>query len=368
MIPFLDFAAINSEYRAALIDSVARVIDSGQYILGEKVAEFEREFGAAIGTRHAIGVGNGFDALALILRAYLELGRMQDGDEVLVPSNTYIASILAVTQNRLVPVLVEPDLNTYNIDPRLIEAKITRRTRAILTVHLYGRIAYSAEMQAIADRHGLAIIEDAAQAHGATAADGRKAGNLGNAAGFSLYPSKPLGAVGGDAGIITTNDDELASFLRALRNYGSQKKYHNVIRGVNSRLDEIQAAMLLVKLAYMEEQTAVRRRISKRYRSEIVNPAITLPVVSDEASHVWHLFVTRTEERHALERHLATAGVGSLIHYPVPPHQQPALQDLLGGSYPVSERIHSTVLSIPLHHRLRDAEVDAIVEACNSFE
>ena len=366
MIPFLEFARLNAAYRQELLDAVAGVIDAGHYILGEKVAEFEQQFARYSGAAHAIGVGNGFDALALILRAYRELGVMKAGDEVLIASNAYIAPMLATTQNGLVPVLVEPDIGTYNIDAALVEASITSRTKAILVVHLYGQLAYSAQLQAIADKHGLKIVEDAAQAHGA-AYKGRKAGNLGDACGFSLYPSKPLGAVGGDAGVVTTDDGELAGIVAAMRNYGSKEKYRNTYQGVNSRLDEIQAAMLLVKLKYLDKTNAVRRAIARRYRTEINNPLIILPSVSAEESHVWHLFVTRTRERDAFSKHLADRGVGSLIHYPIPPHKQPAYAELSDKSYPLSEEIHDTVLSIPLHHLLTDAEVDAIIDACNSF-
>lgn len=366
MIPFLEFAKLNTPYKNELMDAVSDVIDTGYYILGGKVTEFENAFAEYCGTKHAIGVGNGLDALTLIIRGYKELGVMKEGDEVLVPSNTYIASILAITENRLVPVLVEPDLATFNIDPSLLEAKITPKTKAILTVHLYGQVAYSETMQKIADKHGLKIIEDSAQAHGAEYA-AKKTGNLGDASGFSLYPSKPLGAVGGDAGIVTTNDDKLAEVVRAIRNYGSEKKYHNLYQGVNSRLDEIQAAMLLVKLRHLDHENAFRRAIAKRYREEIKNPKIILPTTNDEASHVWHLFVTRTEHRDAFQKHLTDNSVGSLIHYPIPPHKQPAYKEWNNDSYPISETIHETVLSLPLHNALTDAEVATIVAVCNSY-
>ena len=366
VIPFIDFAQVNAAHKQELVEAVAEVIDSGRYILGEKVAEFEKQFAAYCGTRNAIGVGNGLDALTLILRAYIELGAMHPGDEILVPSNTYIATILSVIHSGLVPVLVEPDIRTFNIDPKLVEARITPRTKAVVPVHLYGQVAYSAELQAIADRHGLKVVEDAAQAHGAVHG-GRRAGSLGDASGFSLYPSKPLGAAGGDAGVVTTNDDQLAIAIRALRNYGSLEKYHNVYQGVNSRLDEIHAAMLLIKLRYLDETNSIRRRIAGQYRSGIANERILLPSVGDEQSHVWHLFVTRTHERDAFMQHLANRGVGSLIHYPIAPHKQPALKGLATDSHPISEAIHATVLSLPLHHLLGDDEVDAVIAACNSF-
>lgn len=366
-IPFLEFAKLNQPYKAELLDAVSEVIDRGHYILGERVLQFESEFAEFCGTKHAIGVGNGLDALTLIIRGYKELGLMSEGDEVIVPSNTYIASILAVTENRLVPVLVEPDLDTYNIDPKKIEAAITKKTKAILIVHLYGQIAYTDELAEIAKKHGLKIIEDSAQSHGAVY-KGKKAGNLGDASGFSLYPSKPLGAVGGDAGIVTTNDDALATIIRAIRNYGSEKKYHNMYQGVNSRLDEIHAAMLSVKLRHVDEENAYRRRLAERYMKGITNPKVTLPCVAGEsASHVWHLFVTRTDDRDGFQKYLADNGVGSLIHYPIPPHQQPAYKEWNKESYPISEAIHKSVLSLPLHNALTDTDADTIIKVVNAY-
>lgn len=366
MIPFLEFAKLNAPYRDELMQAVSNVIDSGHYVFGEKMVEFEQSFAKYCGVKHAIGVGNGLDAITLIFRAYKELGLMQEGDEVLVPSNTYIASLLSITENRLVPILIEPDFATYNVDPSFLEAKITKKTKAILTVHLYGQVSYSEEMQRIADKYGLKIVEDGAQAHGAMH-HGQKTGGLGAASGFSLYPSKPLGAVGGDAGIITTNDDELARVVQAIRNYGSEQKYHNLYRGVNSRLDEIQAAMLLVKLKHLDEENTYRRKIALRYREQIRNPKLILPSVMDEASHVWHLFVIRTSARDAFQKHLTASGVGSLIHYPIPPHKQPAYEEWGDASYPISEEIHETVLSIPLHNALTEDEVGVIIFACNSY-
>ncbi len=366
MIPFLEFAKLNAPYKKELMDAVSEVIDRGYYILGEKVEEFEKKFAAYCGVAHAVGVGNGLDALTLIFRAYKEMGLMNEGDEVLVPANTYIASILAITENRLVPVLIEPDIATYNIDPSLLEAKITSRTKAILVVHLYGQVGYSDAIQKIADTHGLKIIEDSAQAHGAIY-KGRKTGNLGDVSGFSLYPSKPLGTVGGDAGVVTTNDSDLAAMIRALRNYGSETKYHNTYQGVNSRLDEIHAAMLLSKLTHLDEENTYRRRIANRYLSEINNKKIILPTVSDHEGHVWHLFVTRTNDREAFQKHLSDNGVGSLIHYPIPPHKQPAYKKWNDDSYPITEEIHNTILSLPLHNALTDDEVSIIIDSCNTF-
>ena len=365
-VPFLDFARLNAPYREELLEAVAEVVESGRYILGPKVEAFESEFSSYCGAPHAVGVGNGLDALSLILSAYKELGVLKDGDEVIVPSNTYIATILAVSRSGLVPVLVEPDAKTFLMDAATLEASIGARTKALITVHLYGQIAWSREMQQVAARHGLKTIEDASQAHGA-AWEGKRSGSLADAAGFSLYPSKPLGAVGGDAGVVTTGDSELAAVIRALRNYGSERKYVNVYRGVNSRLDEVQAATLLVKLRHLDASNARRRQIATRYRSEVSNERILLPYATQELAHVWHLFVTRCAQRDRLQSHLESAGVGTLIHYPVPPHKQPAFREWSQLSYPVSEALHETVLSIPVHEMLSEAEVDQVIQACNTF-
>ena len=363
-IPFLDFKDLNAPYKAELLAATSAFIDSGRYVLGEQVAAFEQEFAAYCGTRHAIGTGNGLDALGLIFRAYKQIGVMAEGDEVLVPANTYIASILAVTENRLTPVLVEPDPATLNIDVARLEQHITPRTKSILVVHLYGAIGYGDEMQRIADRHGLKIVEDSAQAHGAIYG-GRRTGNLGHASGFSFYPSKNLGALG-DAGAVTTNDAELARMIAALRNYGSEKKYFNLSQGVNSRLDELQAAYLRIKLKHLDGDNAARRRIAAAYLSGIVNPKLRLPQDSGE-SHVWHLFPVRTADRGAFEAHLRDAGIETLIHYPVPPHKQAAYPDWHGRSYPITEEIHRTIISLPLHPFLADEDVARIVDACNRF-
>lgn len=364
MIPFLNFRDGNAPYRQELIDAVAGVIDSGHYILGEKVAAFENEFSAYCGVKHSIGTGNGLDALTLIFRAYKEMGVMREGDEVLVPANTYIASIIAITENRLKPVLVEPDINTYNIDVNLLEKKITSRTKAILVVHLYGQVGYSDEMQKIADKHGLKIVEDSAQAAGASYR-GRKTGNLGDASGFSFYPSKNLGALG-DAGAVTTRDTKLAEMIRALRNYGSHKKYHNQYVGVNSRLDELQAAILSVKLKHLDAENDRRREIAKMFLGRITNNKLILPRQENDAAHVWHLFVVRTENRDAFQRHLSDNGIGTMIHYPVPPHKQPAYSGWNNESYPITEEIHDTVFSLPLNLGMTSEQALAVIEACNN--
>ena len=364
-IPFLDFAALNTPHKKEFLGVIADVINGGHYILGEKVGDFEKKFSAYCGVKHTIGTGNGLDALTLIIRAYKETGVFKEGDEILVPANTYIASILSITENRLRPILVEPDIATYNIDVGLLEKHITPRTRGVLVVHLYGQVGYSGEMQAIADKHGLKIIEDSAQAHGA-AHNGRKTGGLGDASGFSFYPSKPLGSLG-DAGAVTTDDDTLAEVVRALRNYGSHEKYHNKYQGVNSRLDEIHAAVLLAKLKYLDAENERRRAIAKRYLAEITNEKLILPQSESDESHVWHLFVVRTKEREAFQNYLEGKGIGTLIHYPIPPHQQLAYKEWNGDSYPITEEIHETIVSIPLHSALKEEEVKKIIEACNTF-
>ncbi|MGE8546975.1 MAG: DegT/DnrJ/EryC1/StrS family aminotransferase [Alcaligenes sp.] len=367
MIPFLDFKQLNAELRDELIAACARVIDSGWYINGPEVEAFEAEFARYCGVAHCIGVANGLDALVLVLRAWLQMGRLREGDEVIVPSNTFVASVLAVSQNRLTPVLVEPDPRSFNLCPHRLEQALSDRTRVVLPVHLYGQLA---DMPRIADwarRHGLLVLEDAAQAHGARLG-GRSAGAWGDAAGFSFYPGKNLGAIG-DAGAVVTDDQDLADVLAALRNYGSREKYHNERLGVNSRLDEIQAAMLRVKLRALDRSIEQRRAIAQVYGSRIRNPLIELPVLAMDGpeSHVWHLYVVRTADRDGLQRHLAQAGVGSLVHYPVPPHRQQAYAGAFRDRYPLSEHLHDTVLSLPLGPYLSLAQIDAVVDACNSY-
>ncbi|MEK7857811.1 MAG: DegT/DnrJ/EryC1/StrS family aminotransferase [Elusimicrobiota bacterium] len=357
---------MNAPHRAELIKAFTRVVDSGWYILGKEVSDFETRFARYCGVSHAIGVGNCLDALTLILRGYMELGAMAEGDEVIVPSNTYIASILSISLNRLTPVLVEPDMQTYNLDPEKIEAKLTPRTKAILVVHLYGRSGYSARLQKIADKHGLKLIEDSAQAQGAMH-EGRRTGSLGDACGFSFFPSKNLGALG-DAGAVTTKDAKLAEVVRALRNYGSRVKYENIYRGINSRLDEVQAAILSVKLKHLDGENERRRRLAQRYLKDIDNPALTLPVApTDRASHVWHLFVVRTPRRDAFQRHLLARGIETVIHYPIPPHKQKAYKEWNGRRYPLSEEIHRTAISLPLDISMSPAAARRVVDACNAY-
>ncbi|UUC45480.1 DegT/DnrJ/EryC1/StrS family aminotransferase [Flavobacterium cerinum] len=364
-IPFLDLKKLNKPYETRFKEKLESFLDSGWYILGNEVKTFESGFADYCGVKHCIGVGNGLDALTLILKAYIELGKLQKGDEVLVPANTYIASILAVLQAELVPVMVEPDLATYNINPLEIEKIQTEKTKAILAVHLYGQLADMVPINRIAEKYNLLVIEDAAQAHGATL-NGKKAGNWGHAAGFSFYPGKNLGALG-DAGAVTTNDPELARMLYSLRNYGSEVKYINDHIGYNSRLDEFQAGILNIKLPYADEEGAKRRAIVKRYVSEIRNPKIELPYYDFSENHVFHLFVIRTEDRTQLAAYLNEKGIGTLIHYPVPPHQQKALPQFHGLSFPISEKIHREVLSLPLNSTLTDTEVDYIIQTLNNY-
>lgn len=371
MIPFLDLKNINAQYRQDLIEATTRVIDSGWYIQGNELKAFEADFAAYCGAKHCIGVANGLDALTLTLRAWKELGKLKEDDEVIVPSNTYIASILAITENRLKPVLVEPDEYAYNLCPAKTAAAITSKTKAILAVHLYGQLAPMPELMALADQHGLLVLEDSAQAHGA-AINGKKAGSWGHASGFSFYPGKNLGALG-DAGAVTTSDTELAQTIRALGNYGSHKKYENLYLGVNSRLDEIQAAMLRVKLKYLGEETARRKEIALAYAHGIDNPAMKQPIPVDNStesimeSHVFHLYVVRTQQRQALQEHLNATGIQTLIHYPIPPHQQRAYQDWNQQSFPLTEAIHREVLSLPISPVMTDGEVAAVIDACNAF-
>ena len=366
MIPFLDLKKINAQYQTELKEACARVIDSGWYVLGNEVAEFEKEFATYCETEHCLGVANGLDALVLILRAYIELGVMQKGDEVIVPSNTYIASILAISENGLTPVLVEPDINTFNLDPRLIEQAITEKTKAILTVHLYGQVTGMDEINAIAKTHNLKVIEDCAQAHGALY-KGKKVGGLGDAAGFSFYPGKNLGALG-DGGAVTTNDSELAKAIAALRNYGSHEKYKNLYKGINSRLDEIQAAILRVKLKHLDSETKARQQIATQYLQGINNPLIELPVVEYINAHVWHLFVIRVKERERFMEYLKEHGVQTLIHYPIPPHQQSAYKEWSNRSYPITEAIHQEIVSLPISPVLHSEDATTILKVINDWK
>ncbi|WP_367899373.1 DegT/DnrJ/EryC1/StrS family aminotransferase [Xanthomonas oryzae] len=364
-VPFLDVRAVNARYADELKAAAARVIDSGWYVLGQELAAFEDEFAGYCGTTHAVGVGNGLDALALILRGYRELGVLREGDEIIVPANTFIATFLAISQNHLVLVPVEPDPLTFNLDPVRMEKAIGPRTRAIMAVHLYGQLADMQALQTLAHRYGLLLIEDAAQAHGASA-QGRRAGAFGDAAAFSFFPTKNLGALG-DGGAVTTSDARLAERIRALRNYGSEVKYHHLCQGVNSRLDEMQAAFVRVKLGYLEEEIALRRAVAQRYLQGIDHPLIVLPTLVAEQQHVWHLFVVRSPQRDALQQHLLQQGIHTQIHYPVPPHRQPAYATLGQACLSLSDRLHQEVLSLPMGPALDDAAVAQVIAACQSF-
>ncbi len=371
MIKFLDIKAINDSYEPELSQSIKRVLDSGWYLLGNEVKSFEKEFSEYIGTKHCIGVANGLDALRLILKAFIELGVMHDGDEIIVPANTYIASILAITDNRLTPILVEPDIHTYNIDPFKIEEKITERTKGIMIVHLYGQNAMHQEIQQLVDKYNLKLIEDNAQAGGAYYGQ-KRTGSLGHAAGHSFYPGKNIGCLG-DGGAVTTDDDELAFIIRALANYGSNIKYVNNYQGLNSRLDEIQAAILRTKLPRLNADNQHRREFAQYYLDNIKNPVIVLPLINNNLSiinnqsSVWHLFVIRNIHRDQLQKYMDDKGIQMLIHYPIPPHKQAAFKSWNDLSLPITEQIHNEVVSLPLSPLMNHKEVEEIVKAINSF-
>lgn len=380
MIKFLDLHKTNLPYQTAFQNKMQHFLDKGWFILGDEVKAFESDFAQYCGTKYCIGVGNGLDAMVLIFKAYIELGKLQKGDEVIVPANTYIASILAILQADLVPVLVEPKLETYNLNPDLIAERITSKTKAILAVHLYGQLAEMDKINSIAKQHNLLVVEDAAQAHGAVANSvtvtlsaverqhltSNKAGNLSDAAAFSFYPGKNLGSLG-DSGAITTNDADLAKVIFALRNYGSEQKYYNEFIGINSRLDELQAAFLNVKLPHLDTENQKRKAIVKRYVAEIKNDKIILPYWDESNNHVFHLFVIRTENREDLQDYLKQKNIETLIHYPIPPHQQKALAQWNSLSFPITEKIHREVLSLPLSPVMTEEEVTCVVQILNQY-
>ena len=365
MIKFLDLQKINAQYELELKEAAQRVIDSGWYLLGKELQTFEASYAQFCGTKHCLGVGNGLDALRLIFKAYIELGVMQKGDEIIVPANTYIASVLAITDNNLIPVFVEPNNETYNLDTSKIEKEITSKTKGILTVHLYGQNSIDAKMLQICEKHDLKLIEDSAQSHGASW-NGKTMGGIGDAAGHSFYPGKNLGALG-DAGAVTTNDETLYLAIKALRNYGSHKKYENCYQGLNSRLDEIQAAFLNVKLKYIQQDITSRRKVANYYLENIDNEKITLPNVVNTKGHVWHLFVIRVKERNKLQKYLLENGVQTLIHYPIPPYQQKAYKAYNNFSFPISDKIHSEVLSLPLNSVMTKEDVESVVVLINKY-
>lgn len=365
MVEFLNLKKNNLNKKKELEEAFSRVLDSGWYIRGKEVELFESEYAAYQGVKHCVGVANGLDALVLTLRAWKEMGKLSEGDEILVPANTYIASILAITENRLKPVFVEPRESTFNLNPELIEEHLTSRTKAILPVHLYGQICEMDKIMALAKKHNLLVLEDTAQAQGARL-ENVKAGSWGHCSGYSFYPGKNLGALG-DAGAITTNDAELATVIKNISNYGSEKKYYNQYKGVNSRLDEIQAAFLRVKLRYLDAENLIRQSIAKVYINRIRNPKVALPMLSSVSHHVWHLFVVRCEDRDALSAHLRERGVQSLIHYPVPPHKQKALVEYVSLKLPITEMIHRQVLSLPVDPTMSKEDVEDVIDAVNSY-
>ena len=365
MIPFLDLKTINTIDRDELIVAFTRVLDSGWYVQGKCLEAFEAEFAEYCGSKNCIGVANGLDALTLTLRAWKELGRLSEGDEVIVPANTYIASVLAITENGLIPVLVEPDILTYNISTCGILRALTAKTKVILPVHLYGKMSPMREIMSIANEHNLLVLEDCAQAHGA-ATDGIRAGAWGDAAVFSFYPGKNLGALG-DAGAVVTDDSDLAAMIRQLGNYGSAKKYVNNIKGVNSRLDELQAAILSVKLRRLNRDNSARRQIAAQYCDRIKNAHIKMLPLG-ELEHVYHLFVIRTAFRDHLAKHIEKLGINTLIHYPIPPHKQMAYLELENLNLPVTELMHQEVLSLPISPVMTSIDVDLVIKACNSFD
>jgi dTDP-4-amino-4,6-dideoxygalactose transaminase len=370
MIPFLDLKAINQRHRQALIDAAIRVIDSGRYILGDEVNAFEHEFASYCGTQYCVGMANGLDALTLTLRAWKEMGKLKEGDEVIVSANTYIASVLCITENQLKPILVEPDAQSYNLCPERVRQAITSKTRVIIAVHLYGQLTPMKAIMDLADEHDLLVLEDSAQAHGAKL-DGKRAGNWGHASGFSFYPGKNLGALG-DAGAITTNDLELAKTVRALGNYGSYKKYENLYQGINSRLDEMQAALLRVKLKHLDLETRVRQEVALAYAQGINNHLIHMPIgrevtIDTLNHHAFHLFVVRVQYRDAFQAHLKAGGIDTLIHYPIPPHQQQAFGVLSALKLPITEKIHKEVVSLPIGPNMCADDVVKVIEVVNTF-
>lgn len=365
MIEFLSLKKINAQYEGELENAACRVIKSGWYLLGDELAQFEKEYSAYCKVNHAIGVANGLDALRLIFKAYIEMGFMSIGDEIIVPANTYIASVLAITDNGLVPVFVEPNSHTFNLDIYRIEAAITDKTKGILTVHLYGQISINQDMMDLVKKFDLKLVEDAAQSHGAEW-NGKISGGIGDAAGHSFYPGKNLGALG-DGGAVTTNDDKLAETILALRNYGSRVKYENELRGLNSRLDEIQAAFLCVKLKYIESDIKARRAVANYYLTHINNDKIVLPNPDHAEGHVWHLFVIRCVNREGLKTFLFENGIQSLIHYPIPPHKQKAYLEYQHLNFPVTELMHDQVLSLPIGPYLNLSEMEFIVSQINKW-
>ena len=361
MIKFLDLEKVNNRFRSEIDARFKNILDKGWYLQGEENEKFAQNFAKYCGTNYAIGVANGLDAINLIIRAF-EFGK---GDEIIVPANTYIATILAISENNCTPVLVEPDINTYNINPDLIEEKITDKTKAIIVVHLYGQAVEMEKVWALAKKYNLKVIEDSAQAHGAIY-QGKRVGNLSDASAFSFYPGKNLGCMG-DGGAVTTNDKNLYEKIKAIANYGSDRKYHHIYKGVNSRLDELQAAVLDVKLPYLDKDNQRRREIANYYLENIKNDKFIMRKAYEEESNVWHLFPVRTENREALQKHLEDNGIQTNIHYPTPPHKQGAYKEWENQKYPVSEEIHRTIISLPISPVMTDEEVKKVVDIINKY-
>lgn len=368
MIKFLDLQKINLQFQKEIEEEIIKVYRSGWYLLGEKVREFENNLAKYIGAQETVGVANGLDSLRLILKGYKELGVINEGDEVIVPANTYIASVLAISENGLIPIFVEPDEQTFNIDISKIEEKITSKTKAIMIVHLYGQAVFSNELKLLAQKYNLKIIEDNAQAIGAEW-KGIKTGNLGDAAGFSFYPGKNLGALG-DAGAVSTNDADLAQTIRTLANYGSEKKYINKYQGFNSRLDEIQAAVLNLKLKYIDQENQKRRAIANYYLNNIQNPKINLPIIEgclENYQHVWHLFVIKCKQRDKLQEYLTKNNIQTLVHYPIPPHKQEAYSNYNHLHFPITEKLSKEILSLPISAVLHQDEIKKVVKILNDY-
>lgn len=366
MIQFLSLKDVTAKYADEIHEAIKRVVDSGWYLQGQENANFEKHYSEYIGTKYTVGCANGLDALIWIFRAYVEMGVMKPGDEVIVPANTFVASILAISENGLKPVLVEPNIETYQIDDSKIEEAITERTKAILIVHLYGQCAYTDKIGDLCKKYNLKLVEDNAQAHGCKF-KGRHTGSLSDAAGHSFYPGKNLGALG-DAGAVTTNDEELAKIIRAVANYGSQRKYVFKYIGRNSRLDEIQAAILDVKLKHLDEDIAIRKQIAKYYIDNITNPAIITPIVKDWDAHVFHIFTIRCKRRDELQKYLFDNGVQTVIHYPIPPHKQECYKEWNDWSFPITEQIHNEELSLPMSPVMTEDEIKSIVTFLNNWK
>ena len=366
MIRFMDLHSVNARFDKEFRTAYTKFLASGRYILGDDVDAFETNFANYCGTKFCIGTANGLDALIIIFKAYIELGLLQNGDEVIVPANTYIASILAIIHSGLNPVLVEPDEKSFNISPTKIEDAITWKTRAIMVVHLYGQLADVEAIKKISIKHNLLLVEDAAQAHGVVNEEGIKAGNFGDAAGFSFYPSKNLGALG-DGGCVTTNNQELANMIRKLSNYGADSKYENEVKGFNSRLDEIQAMFLNIKLPFLDSDNKRRIEIAKQYASGVTSNKIVLPDFSERGNHVFHQFVIRVKNRDAFVDYLNRNRVETIIHYPIPPHKQKALEEFSHLSFPITEKIHKTVVSLPLYPTMTNQDVQTIIALLNAY-